>query len=352
MQQNFTLDAHAPESLSRGAPARGNIAHVWNRRHEPLEPVAQLRARADLRSIVEGCVKLERHERHRHEWLGLCPFHPDTHPSLKVNTDLQKYKCWACGEKGDALDFVQRIHGLSFREAGDKLRELIGTGDQGSPITLKHRDETQARQKADDTGRRAEAWAMWQAAEPISWRTESKAQQYLTQRRGIRFWLPHTLRWHPEAFRLEDRTMGGIVARVDDASGDFLGIWRIRPAMVGKVLRGGLGPVAGGAVRLFDAAAEVLVIAEGIEDALAAHALTGWPAWAAVSAPNMKRIQLPPPPAVTFRVVEIHADADEAGMAAAEELATRLRREGHEARVRPPAVGKDPNEALLAGRAA
>ena len=39
----------------------------------------------------------------------LCPFHSDRHPSLSVKGD--KWCCWACGEKGDVIDFVQKYHG-------------------------------------------------------------------------------------------------------------------------------------------------------------------------------------------------------------------------------------------------
>jgi DNA primase len=135
---------------------------------------------------------------------------------------------------------------------------------------------------------------------------------------------------------------------VHDPAGEVTGVWRIRPAMEGKVDRWGLGPKAGGCSRLFEAEGPVLVVAEGVEDALAARELTGWPAWAALSASNMKVLKLP----AIYAEVLILADADETGRAAAHTLAQRLRAEGRQARVLKPAAGKDPNDVLLAGRAA
>ncbi|MEG1544984.1 MAG: CHC2 zinc finger domain-containing protein [Tannerellaceae bacterium] len=52
-----------------------------------------------------------------HTLVGLCPFHADRHPSLRVRTDKQYYKCFACGEGGDVFRFVQQVEGVSFREA-------------------------------------------------------------------------------------------------------------------------------------------------------------------------------------------------------------------------------------------
>ena len=50
---------------------------------------------------------------------ALCPFHNDRHPSLYVADD--HYYCFACGEHGDAIDFVGRLFQLSPYDAARKL---------------------------------------------------------------------------------------------------------------------------------------------------------------------------------------------------------------------------------------
>ena len=40
------------------------------------------------------------------ELLGLCPFHEDTKPSFRVNTEKRVYHCFGCDAKGNVLDFV------------------------------------------------------------------------------------------------------------------------------------------------------------------------------------------------------------------------------------------------------
>ena len=50
---------------------------------------------------------------------ALCPFHNDRHPSLLVADD--HFYCFACGEHGDAIDFVSRLFQLSPYDAARKL---------------------------------------------------------------------------------------------------------------------------------------------------------------------------------------------------------------------------------------
>lgn len=50
-------------------------------------------------------------------YLGLCPFHNEKTPSFNVSPQLGIYKCFGCGEKGDAIGFLQKHEHLTFVEA-------------------------------------------------------------------------------------------------------------------------------------------------------------------------------------------------------------------------------------------
>lgn len=50
-------------------------------------------------------------------YLGLCPFHNEKTPSFNVNPTLGIYKCFGCGEAGDAITFLQKHEHLSYVEA-------------------------------------------------------------------------------------------------------------------------------------------------------------------------------------------------------------------------------------------
>lgn len=53
---------------------------------------------------------------------AVCPFHQDTHPSLRVRIDSGAFRCMVCGAHGgDVLAFHMQRHGLRFIEAAKAL---------------------------------------------------------------------------------------------------------------------------------------------------------------------------------------------------------------------------------------
>lgn len=77
---------------------------------------AGLIARANLPELIGGYIQLKRDGK---EHKGLCPFHDDSDPSFTVyeKAGKGKYKCFACGAHGDALDFLQEYLDIDFKEA-------------------------------------------------------------------------------------------------------------------------------------------------------------------------------------------------------------------------------------------
>lgn len=55
-----------------------------------------------------------------------CPFHHEKTPSFSVkydpNTDKTYWKCFGCGEGGDAINFIEKIRGVGYKGA----REILG----------------------------------------------------------------------------------------------------------------------------------------------------------------------------------------------------------------------------------
>lgn len=53
---------------------------------------------------------------------AICPFHPDTKPSLRINVEKGAYRCMVCGARGgDVLAFHQHKYGLNFVESCKQL---------------------------------------------------------------------------------------------------------------------------------------------------------------------------------------------------------------------------------------
>ena len=80
-------------------------------RHDQLPPAASYYVRHGVNLIG------------RSEWRSaICPFHPDKHPSLRINLRSGGFRCKVCGAKGgDVLAFHRLRTGLSFVDAAKAL---------------------------------------------------------------------------------------------------------------------------------------------------------------------------------------------------------------------------------------
>lgn len=83
--------------------------------------IAQAVARADLPAIAAQSTEIKAKG---NEYIARCVFHsPDNNPSLYIFQKAGKwqYKCFSCGEGGDALDWIQQVEGLKVKEALPRL---------------------------------------------------------------------------------------------------------------------------------------------------------------------------------------------------------------------------------------
>lgn len=80
-----------------------------------------IKNRVDLQSVMEH------YGTHfDHTGKGLCPFHPDKHPSLTIRNG--RYKCWACNASGDMFDFVRNLYGDTLSEAIERINRDFRLG--------------------------------------------------------------------------------------------------------------------------------------------------------------------------------------------------------------------------------
>lgn len=54
-----------------------------------------------------------------------CPFHNEKTPSMSVkffpDANKERWRCFGCGETGDAIDFITKLHGKTYNEAKEHL---------------------------------------------------------------------------------------------------------------------------------------------------------------------------------------------------------------------------------------
>jgi len=90
----------------------------------------QVRQATDIVELIGGYLQLRRQGRN---YVALCPWHNDEHPSLQVNPERQSWKCWVCDIGGDVFSFVMRHERVDFREALEMLADRAGIPLRSSP---------------------------------------------------------------------------------------------------------------------------------------------------------------------------------------------------------------------------
>jgi len=210
------------------------------------------------------------------------------------------------------------------------------------PATLARRDreaKAEARRKAEQAKR------LWREAQPIE---GTVAETYL-RNRGITCDLPRTLRFHPECWHgATAKRYPALIAAVQGAGAAAVHRTYLRPDGGWKAdvepAKAMLGATAGGAVRLADGPAR-LVVAEGIETGLSLLCgLLGRPAavWAALSTSGLRGLRLPTQPGR----LTIALDGDAPGREAGHALAERAHALGWRVSFLDPGDGRDFNDVL------
>jgi len=249
------------------------------------------------------------------------------------------YYCSQCGA-GKGISLVAKINDWDYAEAAKRVDEYLGERPTSAPV--------QEQKKAADP--------------TIALRDLSKRSKKIEEGDPAWLYLYHrglkvsskALRFVPGMYHAADKhEHPGMIATVCDAEGKNATLHRTYLTSDGgkanvepfRMLMPGVFP-KGGAIRL-SPAAERMGVAEGIETALSASAITGMPVWSTVSEALLQAWQ---PPAEAKEVI-IFGDNDEnfVGQSAAYALAKRLTLE-HDLNIKvmiPDRVGTDWNDVWL-----
>ena len=276
------------------------------------------------------------------EWTALNPRRHDRRPgSFRVNLRSGRWADFATGEGGgDPVSLYAYLFTGGRQSAA--ARALDGGRIAVRPVGAAKVAKA-ANPDANEVRRIARARAIYAAAGSI----RGPAKAYLISR-GLRP-TPAWTRLREAVLRYPGAGQhSAIVAPVTGTSGALEGIQRTFLTADGCKLpvrdpKLSLGRVRGGAIRLAELAAE-LVLCEGLEDGLSlAQELPGASVWAAPGAGMLAAISLPP---IVSSVI-IAADNDAAGEQAARRTAERFASEGRQVRImRPDPAYKDWNDQL------
>ena len=263
--------------------------------------------------------------------MACCPAHEDRTPSLGVTLGRKAilFHCFAGCDQQSVLSALAR-------EGFEVARFFSGSSaeDQLEP--------TRVRKPS------AAALRIWREAEPLG---GSPAKAYL-ESRGI-LAASSALRFHPRTPlgpKGRTRFLPAMIAAVSLDEGPiaihrtFLSVEGSTKAAFEKPKRA-LGSLGEAAVRLFAPVSGKLGLAEGIESALSAYALTGIPVWATLGNERFGLVSIPE------SVTELHlfVDHDAGGVLAASRGLGAYAQEGRTIHVRKPSsIDTDWNDELIA----
>lgn len=91
----------------------------------------------DLDKIVdykaEYSSRVERVQISGDRLIGLCPFHNDRQASFSADLKTGKFTCFACGEKGNYINFIAKKNGTATKDAYREILHSYGLSDESEP---------------------------------------------------------------------------------------------------------------------------------------------------------------------------------------------------------------------------
>lgn len=140
-----------------------------------------VKERADIVDVVGEHVVLKKKGR---EFVGICPFHDDSKPSMTVSPAKQFYYCFSCGAGGNAIKFLMELQRRSFSDVVLELARKY----QLPVETVEGPQQERLRQQLSrrETLQRALALAAGWFRSQLRSAGGAEALAYLKEKRGLR----------------------------------------------------------------------------------------------------------------------------------------------------------------------
>jgi DNA primase len=140
-----------------------------------------VKERADIVDVVGEHVVLKKKGR---EFVGVCPFHDDSKPSMTVSPAKQFYYCFSCGAGGNAIKFLMELQRRSFSDVVLELARKY----QLPVETIEGPQQERLRQQLSrrETLQRALALASGWFRTQLRAEGGAEALTYLKEKRGLR----------------------------------------------------------------------------------------------------------------------------------------------------------------------
>jgi DNA primase len=138
--------------------------------------VEAVKSAAEILPLVEDYVRLRKAGG---TYKGLCPFHQEKTPSFTVSPARGTFKCFGCGEGGDAIAFVEKLESVDFVGAIETLAQRFGVQIEYEEISPEADRERKRKERLTQLMERATSFY-----ERVLWDSEQGAfaREYLASR--------------------------------------------------------------------------------------------------------------------------------------------------------------------------
>ncbi len=100
--------------------------------------VKEIKGRLSIINLVESYTSVKKTGK---GYVGLCPFHDDSNPSMHVDEEKGLFHCFSCGAGGDIFGFYMRYNNLSFPEAFSELAKKADVNIERQPESVPRKSQ-------------------------------------------------------------------------------------------------------------------------------------------------------------------------------------------------------------------
>jgi DNA primase len=153
----------------------------------PPSWLSKLKESVSVFDVVSEVVQLKKSGS---RWVGLCPFHGERTPSFSVNPEKNLFYCFGCHEKGDSIEFMMKVHNLTFPEAVEELATRANMPLPAvDPASLKESKEQQENRRKAQLFAKLNRYTSQVYQDNLRKSLNSAANRYLAKRNIREEWI-------------------------------------------------------------------------------------------------------------------------------------------------------------------
>ena len=99
------------------------------------EDIERVKSTVDIVEVIRRFVPLKKAGKN---FVGICPFHPDSDPSFSVSPQKQMFICFGCRKAGSVFTFLMEYSKVDFPTAVRSLAEEVGIDRRRLARVRKH----------------------------------------------------------------------------------------------------------------------------------------------------------------------------------------------------------------------